>query len=342
MAMAWWHLEGKSVLSQRLLLALAFQCFDETVLSDSPLDARESGLRRLQGLARLQQQLPRLSKEDAAGSLLSSYQSVVLAVCALLAQRSSRKALDFFLKEVPAADGDDRLMAMTMDAGPVRPTAATKAAAELARNWAKVAEHLVTLVQADAPSTQVEAIRICLRLDPGSPFALRALARLRVRQGRGAALRRELDTVLGLHRPTRLGASSAQWLESFRVALEAELSLEALGARARLGHLCEKALALASPIAGGGLWSLYGLVLLVKLHQDIAAGRKTGAGEELWRSSVRATSHQPLCKSLWLLNLAACEARGEGDAPEEEVIDLVEAIEAKQIFLRGDPLEAIA
>lgn len=60
---------------------------------------------------------------------------------------------------------------------------------------------------------------------------------------------------------------------------------------------------------------------------------------------MRAVSHAPLCKVLWLLHLAGCEARAGGPEPtpdEEEVVDLVEALESKQIFLQGDPLEAIA
>lgn len=89
-------------------------------------------------------------------------------------------------------------------------------------------------------------------------------------------------------------------------------------------------------MATGGIWSLYGLVLLLKLQRE---GRGSA---ELWRCCVRATSRLPLSKSLWLLHLGACEARANGDAPEEEVIDLVEAVESKEIFLHSDPLEAIA
>lgn len=360
-AMAWWYLELTAAdadagqlsscnvaRAQRLVLALAFGCFDEGVLSDTPLNSRETGLSRLQALTRLQQRLPGSCQTDGSSRfLLSSYQALVLAMCALHAQTSARKALDFFLKEVPPADVVSRTMAMSKDSGPLRPTAASRATLTESTGWARAAEQmLVMLTMAQAPvKIRLEAIRLCLRLEPGSPFALRHLTKLRLRQGLVNTLRRELDEVLGLHRPTPLGASGAQWLESFRACLHTELLLDA----PRSGHsssnassqrrsaLCERAMLLASPAATGNLWCLYGLMLLVKLQRD---GR--GAAE-LWRAGVRATSRVPLQKVGWLLNLAACEARAiPGEAPEEEVIDLVEAVESKGIFLHSDPLEAIA
>ncbi|CAK9050512.1 unnamed protein product [Durusdinium trenchii] len=337
--MAWWHLELSAAClarAQRLVLGLAFGCLDAGVLSGAPLDSREAGLRRLQALTRLQQLLPHRSQTDGAlRYLLSSYQAVVLAMCSLLAQASARKALDFFQKQVPGS-ASDRVRAMSMDAGPLRPTASSRASLMESIGWARAAEQLLKLLSAaqTPPKIRLEAIRMSLRLDPGSPFALRHLTELRLSQGLANTLRRELDEVLGLHRPTPLGASAAQWLDSFRVALHAETGLP--GSAARRSGLCERALALASPVATGSIWSFYGLILLLKLHRE---GRGSA---ELWRASVRATSRVPLRKVLWLLHLAACEARADGDTPEEEVIDLVEAIESKEIFLHGDPLEAIA
>eukprot|EP00435_Cladocopium_sp_Y103_P027388 s1951_g6.t1 len=273
--MAWWYLELTAAdadagqqsswnvaRAQRLVLALAFGCFDEGVLSDTPLNSRETGLSRLQALTRLQQRLPGSCQTDGSNRfLLSSYQAVVLAMCALHAQTSARKALDFFLKEVPPADVVSRTMAMSKDAGPLRPTAASRATLTESMGWARAAEQmLVMLTLAQAPvKIRLEAIRLCLRLEPGSTFALRHLTKLRLQQGLVNTLRRELDEVLGLHRPTPLGATGAQWLESFRVCLHTELLLDA----PRSGHsssnassqrrsaLCERAMLLASPVRLG-------------------------------------------------------------------------------------------
>ncbi|CAE7366810.1 unnamed protein product [Symbiodinium natans] len=343
--MAWWRLE---MFAGEMVLALAFGCFDEGVLADAPLDARESGMRRLQGIGRLQQQLPRCGQSDGGGLVVSSYQSVLLALCTLLAATSARKALDCLLKEVPwAADGSrrHRPCAFSMDAGPLRPTVASREAHEAASGWTLVAEGLLALLRRQAgtpPRLLLEAVRICLRLDPGNPFALRVLCMTRLRQGRVSAMRRELDEVLCLHRPQPLGASAAQWFDSFRIGLEAELLVSPSGPRP--AALCEKAATTAavSPVGGGAVWGIYATSLLVKL-QGTSFDR--GAAEELWRCTVRAVSHAPLCKVLWLLHLAGCEARAGGPEPtpdEEEVVDLVEALESKQIFLQGDPLEAIA
>eukprot|EP00913_Durusdinium_trenchii_P004092 g3791.t1 len=315
----------------RLVLGLAFGCLDAGVLSGAPLDSREAGLRRLQALTRLQQLLPHRSQTDGAlRYLLSSYQAVVLAMCSLLAQASARKALDFFQKQVPGS-ASDRVRAMSMDAGPLRPTASSRASLMESIGWARAAEQLLKLLSAAQTPPKIRlasrqgrqlinlfslccdqcwSIRMSLRLDPGSPFALRHLTELRLSQGLANTLRRELDEVLGLHRPTPLGASAAQWLDSFRVALHAETGLP--GSAARRSGLCERALALASPVATGSIWSFYGLILLLKLHRE---GRGSA---ELWRASVRATSRVPLRKVLWLLHLAACEARADGDTPEED------------------------
>ncbi|CAE7499352.1 unnamed protein product, partial [Symbiodinium pilosum] len=112
-----------------------------------------------------------------------------------------------------------------------------------------------------------EAVRVCLRLDPGNPFALRVLCTTRLRQGRVSAMRRELDEALCLHRSMPLGASPAQWFDSFRIGLEAELLVSPNGPRP--AALCEKAAASAavSPVGSGALWGLYATSLLVKLHR---------------------------------------------------------------------------
>lgn len=178
--------------------------------------------------------------------------------------------------------------------------------------------------------------------DHPAKTAAGVLCTTRLRQGRVSALRRELDEALCLHRPMPLGAGAGRWFDSFRIGLEAELLVAPGGQRP--ASLCEKAAATAavSPVGSGALWGLYATSLLAKL-QGTSFDR--GVAEELWRCTVRAVSHAPLCKVLWLLHLAGCEARAGGPEPtpdEEEVVDLVEALESKQIFLQGDPLEAIA
>eukprot|EP00434_Breviolum_minutum_P030249 symbB.v1.2.026755.t1/scaffold2681.1/size73127/4 len=82
---------------------------------------------------------------------------------------------------------------MTMDAGPLRPTALSRAALLETVGWARAAEQLLVLLSvAEAPpKIRLEGIRLCLQLDPGSSFALRHLAKLRLQQGLVNTLRRE-------------------------------------------------------------------------------------------------------------------------------------------------------
>ncbi|CAE7941652.1 unnamed protein product [Symbiodinium sp. KB8] len=96
------------------------------------------------------------------------------------------------------------------------------------------------------------------------------------------------------------------------VADSAELLVAPGGQRP--ASLCEKAAATAavSPVGSGALWGLYATSLLAKL-QGTSFDR--GVAEELWRCTVRAVSHAPLCKVLWLLHLAGCEARAGGPEP---------------------------
>merc|ERR1712107_87844 len=119
----------------------------------------------------------------------------------------------------------------------------------------------------------------------------------------------------------------------------------------RLVALCERAARIAgtSPFAGSAVWSLYHAALLLRAQ---ATKRDTGVlnasvlvadREARWRVAVRGVQRYPLAKSLWVLQLAAWEARGVGTGrtpDEDEALNLVEAIEARGISLHADPLGA--
>ncbi|CAE8725421.1 unnamed protein product [Polarella glacialis] len=382
-AMAWWFLEmraepasqtsatGMPPRAFRVVLALALSRFDAEVLNAEPLSARELGMLRLQALKRLEQELPSHSRSDAAGCRLlpSSYQAIVLALCALSALGSLRKSLDLFLREVPrVADGAsaDRLSFAPAPAPAGASAAAVREAAEEERCWAVAAGMLVQFLLGFPQAGQgllLEAVRVGLRLSPGSPWMLRALVAVHLERGTVAALRRDLDSALALHRPLSLAVDGTRGsalgpLGALKVALEAELACGPRCSPARLAALCERATqgaVGASPFAGGALWSIYGAALLLREPGGSLKATKSrfdsekveawrGADrEQLWRTAVRAVRHHPLWKSLRLLQLAAWEIRS-GDSPgdEEELVDLVEAIEAKEILMHGDPLEAIA
>lgn len=329
------------MLSCNLNMTSTAAWYSYEVISDDPLGA-EIGLQSLQAIARLEQALPGRSRSDAGGFhfFLSSYHAMLLALCTLTALKSPHRALEIFLQGLASSTG----------------LSSKKSVAEEKRCWALAASLLVeSLARSPSSSPRVmqKAIMMALQQSPQSPWLLRKLATLHLERGTSNGLRRDLDVALGIHRPGSVGVAGGRCsAAAFRVALEAELRSDGCSLE-RLTALCEFAQAesgAASPFAGAAMWMCYQSALLVKAHMHATSQRASGTAEEMrqrrWRASVRAARRHPYAKILWLLQLAAWEARADGAASreelEEEVVGIIEAMEGNKIRLATDPLEAIA
>lgn len=352
-AVAWWHmefrkareeeplLEGQPPRAFRILRAMALGGFsdEKAVLDGGPVGA-EGRLQTLQIIARLQKNLPSQSRGDASGCrlLLSSYHSTLVALCAMV---PAHRALEILKTEIPGLSSAQGHSA--------------KENAEEERCWCLVSSIIVELIAASkqtTPGLLLEAVRLALKLNPFDPWLLRRLAAVHVQRGSIAALRRELDALFSFHRPPSL-SGAIPGPAALQVVLESELCAGAAYCPERLLRICEMALSGAlgtAPFACGAVWSLYHLAILLAMQgpaksQGLTEGQLANLRETRWRVAVRSVRGGPLFKTLWLLQLAAWEARADGTgAPpdEDEVVDLVESIEAKHILLLGDPLEAVA
>eukprot|EP00929_Paragymnodinium_shiwhaense_P002770 TRINITY_DN103056_c0_g1_i1.p1 TRINITY_DN103056_c0_g1~~TRINITY_DN103056_c0_g1_i1.p1 ORF type:complete len:1110 (+),score=208.85 TRINITY_DN103056_c0_g1_i1:77-3406(+) len=370
--MGWWQLEllverqergiahadpsGMGARSIRILRAAALHDFKaEDMLSPEPL-ASGSGIVCLQAALRMRQQLavPH-SSTDATGcrALISSRQACVLATCVLEARRSPQQALESFLKELPA----EAPLQLQQPSSTVLPLSSTKAGAEEARSWASAARLFIEFLMGcptASPALLKAAIHAALHKLGESLWLYKALAAVHVRARTLATFHKELSRVSGFYRPPSLQKRRRHASLSFlRTILGAEMAVASATSFERCLALCERAHGILglSPFTSAAVWQLQQTLLLTRdtasrdVSRDVVDNHLQAEREQRWRLAVRAVHRHPLAKSLWLLQLAAWEARADGTGKppdEEELVDLLGTLEARKITLSSDPLEAIA
>mmetsp|Transcript_70251 Transcript_70251/g.228387 ORF Transcript_70251/g.228387 Transcript_70251/m.228387 type:complete len:728 (+) Transcript_70251:39-2222(+) len=364
-AIGWWHLEcfhagerlspGMPPRAFRILCALAAGSFDhEDITSDAA--GQDVSMQSLQAIAKLQKLLPGQSGKDAGSFryLLSSYHATLVGLCSLVVRSSPRRALELFLREFEKHAGQYHA-----ELGGSSTTSLLQGnpAAEQARCWelaCAMFTNMLSISPGVPPRMVLEMVQAGLRIHSQSPWLLRALAAAHLCRGTLAALRRDIDHVLGLHSWSSSLALQDCSVGALCVALEAELACGARCSYERVVRLCERAAqmnAACSAFTGSAAWVLCHAMLAwkAKATSQRSPVALAEARQERWRVAVRAVAGHPLDKVLRVLQLAACEARGDsadvgggGGQNEEEILDLVAQIEACQIPLCSDPLEAIA
>lgn len=369
LAVGWWHLEMRDAMpissgwmparAFRILRALALESFDASMADqgeDGPgnghdghtADAAAPDL--LRAASRLRASLPSRDRADAGGCrlLLSSYHATLLALFALASRSSPPEAWATLLQQLPP-DLHAGLSSARAAAEDVRCQALTLSIA---------AQMLAASIRPGGPvrfSLAAEAIQTALRYNPRCPRLLRLLAAVHLRRGTVALMRRDLDRCLECARRLPLQARPGL-LGALCAVLEAELCSPGCSYD-RVVRLCEHALGAAGnvPFTRGLLWLIHHTMLLLRSRTREQAPRCSrpaaiAADIELrWLAASRAVESSPASKVLWLLLLSAWEARASGGGlrqpsaeDEEELLALVDRMEARQMRLHADPLEAIA
>eukprot|EP00971_Amphidinium_carterae_P129405 2563130-Amphidinium_carterae.2 len=201
-----------------------------------------------------------------------------------------------------------------------------------------------------------EAVFFGLRWNPSHAWLLMVLGELHCRRGTSSLMRRDLDRALRLHQPPALRHSQTEAPVSaaaLRVALRAEV-ISRSPSMIRVVQICEKwhkAHGSSNPMVGSVGWVFHQTALMLQACIGESGGKLRFNGEERWRVAVRAAQVRPSIRILWLLHLAAFEARKdvgiasdnieEAGEDEEELLDLVSTMEARRIALPRDPLEAV-
>jgi len=366
MCMAWWHLEHREVVRGlgkqghngrwrllRLLLAAVSGSFEASSMSDDELPGGGE-LSCLQASVRLLKSLATRSSADGIPHLgsLPTFHASLLAACALkLPFASARTVFDIFRAELLKAESMQAFDAKMKGHSTVK-------LEDTQHTHAFASAVMVEMMAASGcePRLLREAVWFGLRWSPSHPWLLMILGELHCRRGTASQMRKDLDRALRLHHPPALRGShvgAPASAAALRVALRAEV-VSPSPSIARIVQVCEKwhhAHGSFNPMVGSVSWVFHQTALMLQTSIAERDGRPHFNGEERWRVAVRAAQARPSIRLLWLLHLAAFEARKnvgsatdtaqEAGEDEEELLDLVSAMEARRIALPRDPLEAV-